>query len=96
MENKPDSKPKQELIEKNKSTVDTLLTCLTVAINNQAITGLARDAIIELLTRNIHYTTLNWAEQLVEKGGVRRLLDCTSELQEFHYESSIDITPSTR
>ncbi|CAG9770799.1 unnamed protein product [Ceutorhynchus assimilis] len=96
MENKADSKPKKELVEKNKSAIDTLLTCLTVSINERTISGLARDAIIELLTRNIHYTTLEWAEQLVEKDGVRKLLDCCSELQEFHYESAMDITPSTR
>lgn len=96
MENKADTKPKQELVDKNKSTIDTLLTCLTVSINNQAITGLARDAIIELLIRNIHYNTLSWAEQLVEKGGVRKLLDCASELEEYHYESAMNITVSTR
>ncbi|ENN77600.1 hypothetical protein HUJ04_000770 [Dendroctonus ponderosae] len=96
MENKTDTKPKQELVDKNKSTIDTLLTCLTVSINNQAITGLARDAIIELLIRNIHYNTLSWAEQLVEKGGVRKLLDCASELEEYHYESAMNITASTR
>lgn len=95
MENKPDSKPKNELIERNKSTIDTLLTCLTVSINNQAISGIARDAIIELLTKNIHYTTLNWAEDLVAKGGVQKLMECASELEEYQYESSMSITPST-
>ncbi|XP_050302471.1 protein unc-45 homolog B [Anthonomus grandis grandis] len=96
MENKQDSKPKKDLVDRNQSTISSLLTFLTVTINHRAISGLARDAIIELLTRNIHYTTLNWAEQLVEKDGVRKLLDCASELQEYHYESAMNITPSTR
>ncbi|KAL1502590.1 hypothetical protein ABEB36_007712 [Hypothenemus hampei] len=96
MENKVDSKPKPEMVERNKSTIDTFLMCLTMSINNQAISGLARDAIIELLTRNIHYTGFAWADQLVENGGVKKLLDCASELQEYHYESAMNITPSTR
>ncbi|EFA05696.1 protein unc-45 homolog B [Tribolium castaneum] len=96
MDNKTDSKPDQELVQKNKKDIDMILTCLVYSINNQAISGLARDAIIELLTRNIHYTALNWAEQLVEIGGVSRLMECASELEEYKYESAMNITPSTR
>ncbi|KAF7287644.1 hypothetical protein GWI33_005992 [Rhynchophorus ferrugineus] len=96
MKNKPDSKPNQQLVDKNKSLIDTLLSCLAMSINNQVISGLARDAVIELLTRNIHYTTLDWAERLVELDGVKKLMDCASELEEYHYESAMNITPSTR
>ncbi|KAJ3651039.1 hypothetical protein Zmor_017102 [Zophobas morio] len=96
MDNKTDTKPDPELCTKHKQDIDMVLTCLVYSINNRVISGLARDAIIELLIRNIHYTTLNWAEQLVEIGGVERLLDCASELEECKYESAMNITPSTR
>ncbi|XP_044261453.1 protein unc-45 homolog B [Tribolium madens] len=96
MDNKPDTKPDQELVKNHKKDIDMILTCLVYSINNQAISGEARDAIIELLTRNIHYTALNWAEQLVEIGGVGRLMECASELEEYKYESAMNITPSTR
>lgn len=96
MENKPDTRPKQELIDANKKTLDTLLSCLVYSVNNPAISGLARDAIIELLMKNIHYTALNWAEHLIEIGGVKRLMECASELEEYRYESAMNITPSTR
>ncbi|XP_023025156.2 unc-45 myosin chaperone [Leptinotarsa decemlineata] len=96
MENKPDTKPKKELVEKNKNNIDTLLSCLVYSVNNRAISGLARDAIIELLIRNINYDQLNWAEKLVEQGGVERLMECASELEEYKYESAMNITPSTR
>lgn len=96
MENKPDTKPKQELIDTNRADIDTLLSCLVYAVNNTAISGLARDAIIELLMRNVHYNQLNWAERLLEIGGIGRLMECTSELEEFKYESAMNITPSTR
>jgi tetratricopeptide (TPR) repeat protein len=72
MDNKPDTKPDKELCTKHKKDIDMILTCLVYSINNRVISGLARDAIIELLIRNIHYTTLSWAGQLVDGGGVGR------------------------
>ncbi|KAG5871838.1 hypothetical protein JTB14_028778 [Gonioctena quinquepunctata] len=95
MENKPDTTPKKELVEKNKKNIDTLLSCLVYSLNNSAISGLARDALIELIMRNTHYNQLNWAEQFVEKGGVEKLMECASELEEYKYESAMNITPST-
>ncbi|RZC39591.1 UNC45-central and/or TPR 11 domain containing protein [Asbolus verrucosus] len=96
MDNKPDTKPDKELCEKYKKDIDMILTCLVFSINNRMITGLARDAIMELLMKNIHYTALNWAEQLVDIGGIERLMECASELEEYNYESAMNITPSTR
>ncbi|XP_046608289.1 protein unc-45 homolog B [Neodiprion virginianus] len=96
MDNKPDTKPNKELCEKYKKEIDTLLTCLVYSITNRTITGLARDAIIELIMRNIHYTTLSWAEQLIEIRGLQRLMEVASELEEYKYESAMEITSSTR
>lgn len=96
MDNKPEPKPDKELCEKHKNEIDTLLTCLVYSITNRTITGQARDAIIELIMRNIHYTTLNWAEQFVEIRGLQRLMEVASELEEYKYESAMEITPSTR
>ncbi|XP_067641167.1 protein unc-45 homolog B [Eurosta solidaginis] len=96
MENKPESKPKKELCEQNQKEIDTLLTCLVYTITDRTISGEARDAIIELLTRNVHYTALAWAERLVEIRGLQRLLEVCSELEEYKYESAMEITPSSR
>lgn len=96
MDNKPDSKPDQKLCELHKSEIDTLLTCLTYSITNRAITGIARDAIIELVMKNCHYTALSWAERFVEIKGLHRLLDVCSELDEYKYESAMNISPSSR
>ncbi|XP_034183265.1 unc-45 myosin chaperone isoform X2 [Osmia lignaria lignaria] len=96
MDNKPDSKPNQELCEKYNKEIDTILSCLLYSITSRTISGLARDAIIELIMRNIHYTALNWAERLVELRGLQRLMEVASELEEYKYESAMDITPSTR
>lgn len=94
--NKADSKPDEQLVTDNKNEIDTLLTCLLFASTDRTITGEARDAVVELLTRNAHYTTLNWAERLVEIRGLQRLLDICSELEEYKYESCMPITPSSR
>lgn len=94
--NKDDSKPDETLVEENKKEIDTLLTCLVFASTDRTITGEARDAVVELLTRNVHYTHLNWAERLVEIKGLHRLMDICSELEEYKYESAMPITPSSR
>ncbi|XP_014479651.1 PREDICTED: protein unc-45 homolog B [Dinoponera quadriceps] len=96
MDNKPGSKPDKTLCEKYKKEIDTILSCLLYSVTNRTITGLARDAIIELVMRNIHYTALDWAERLVELRGLQRLMEVASELEEYKYESSMEITPSTR
>ncbi|ALC47205.1 unc-45 [Drosophila busckii] len=95
LKNKPDAKPNKELCERNKREIDTLLTCLVYSITDRTISGKARDAIIELLTRNVHYSTLDWAERLVEIRGLCRLLEVCSELQDYKYESAMNITASS-
>lgn len=94
--NKENSKPDQQLVEDHKNEIETLLTCLLYATTDRTITGEARDAVVELLIRNAHYTTLNWAERLVEIKGLYRLMDICSELEEYKYESAMPITPSSR
>lgn len=96
MDNKKDSTPDPKLCEEYKSEIDTLLTCLTYSITNRVISGQARDAIVELIMRNCHYSAINWAERFVEIKGLQRLLEVCSELEEYKYESALNITPSSR
>lgn len=96
MDTKNDTKPDPKLCEEYKTEIDTLLTCLTYSITNAVISGKARDAIMELIMRNCHFNTLNWAERFIEIKGLLRLLEVCSELEEFKYESAMNITPSSR
>lgn len=96
MDTKKDTKPDPNLCDQYKVEVDTLLTCLTYSITNRVISGLARDAIMELIMKNCHFTALNWAETFVEKKGLLRLLEVCSELEEYKYESAMNITQSSR
>lgn len=96
MDGKKELKPDQQMCEEYNTEIDTLLTCLTYSITNAVITGLARDAIIELIMRNCHYSAINWADRFVEIKGLQRLLEVCSELEEYKYESAMNITPSSR
>jgi len=96
LENNADSRPKEELCEQNHNEIDTLLTCLLFSTTSRTMSGIGRDAIIELITRNVHFTALNWAERLVEIRGVPRLMEVASELEEYKYESAMEITSHTR
>lgn len=93
---KIEEKPDPKLLEENKAEIDTLLTCLLYGCTSRSVSGLARDAIIQLISRNVHYQTINWAEQLVKIKGLQRLMEVGSELKEYKYESSMEITDSTR
>lgn len=95
MSNKPESKPDKDKSEKYKKEIDTLLSCLVYSTTNRTLSGLGRDGVIELIMRNVHYSVLNWAERLVEIRGLQRLLEVASELEEYKYESAMEITPST-
>ncbi|XP_050666566.1 protein unc-45 homolog B [Leptidea sinapis] len=95
MDYKSETKPDPQLCEQNKLEIDTILTCLTYSITSRVISGIARDAIMELIMRNCHYSTLNWAERFVEIRGLQRLLEVCSELEEYKYESAMNITPSS-
>lgn len=69
---------------------------MVYATTDRTITGEARDAVVELLIRNAHHQTLNWAERLIEQKGLYRLMEICSELEEYKYESAMPITPSSR
>lgn len=95
MENKLDSKPVKEICEENHTEIDAMLSTLVYSITEPTISGLARDAIIEIITRNIHYDALNWADRMVEIKGLHRLLKVCSEIEEYKNESSMNITTSS-
>ncbi|XP_050441733.1 protein unc-45 homolog A [Adelges cooleyi] len=92
MANTLDSSPNEEKCKKNSKEIDAILTCLVCSVDRHSINKFARDSIIEILTRNIHYDNVNWAERLIDMKGLQRLLDVASELIETTYESKMDIT----
>ncbi|XP_055382848.1 protein unc-45 homolog B [Condylostylus longicornis] len=96
MDHKVESKPNKEMCQKYFKEIDTILTCLVYSITDRLISGMSRDAIMELLSRNVQYSALNWGERLVEIRGLYRLMEVCSELEEYKYESAMDITENSR
>lgn len=90
--NSLDSSPNEEKCKKNFKEIDAILTCLVCSIDRHSINKFARDSIIEILTRNVHYNNINWAERLIDMKGLQRLLEVAAELIETRYESKMDIT----
>ncbi|XP_071629450.1 protein unc-45 homolog B-like [Temnothorax longispinosus] len=96
MNNKPDSNLNEDLCEAQKE-IDTIMLCLLYSVTSKTMTGPARDAIIKLITGNIHCVTmLDWAKRFVELRGVQRLMEVASEMEEYNSESLLNITSSTR
>lgn len=96
MDNKFGSKPDKEMCDDNRNEIDTILSTLVFSITEPTISGLARDAVIEVVSRNMHHTAINWAERMVEIKGIHRLLRVCSEIEEYKAESSMEITTSSR
>lgn len=92
MSNTLDSSPKEEKCIKNSKEIDAILTCLVCSVDRHSINKFARDSIVEILTRNIHFNNTNWAERLIDMKGLQRLLEIAAELIETRYESKMEIT----
>lgn len=92
MSNTLDSSPNKEKCKKNSKEIDAILTCLVCSVDRHSINNFARDSIIEILTRNVHFNNINWAERLIDMKGLQRLLEVAAELMETKYESKMDIT----
>ncbi|XP_076036321.1 unc-45 myosin chaperone [Oratosquilla oratoria] len=96
MDMKNEKKPDAFLLEENKKEIDSTMVVLTKAITSRSMSGICRDAVVELLLKNIDYKCLNWAEKFIRAEGMTKLLELASELEEYHYESSMDTSPNTR
>ncbi|XKL64377.1 hypothetical protein PGB90_004463 [Kerria lacca] len=87
----------EKICDKNREEIDTILTSMVYMINSRTISGLGRDAVLQLITRNIHFKSINWASRLIEIKGLQRLMEVASELSECSQKSSMmHFTESTR
>lgn len=80
----------------NKKEIDTILACMVYTTNSRTVTGLARDAVLQLITKNVHFRAIDWASRFVEIKGIQKLLEVGSEVPEYSDESSMKITSMTK
>ena len=95
-DHKHDEKPNPVLLKANENHLDKIMTSLVKSSSSRIISALSRDAILELIIRNVDYNVLNWGKKLVDMDGLENLLDIASELEDIKYESSMNITSNTR
>ncbi|KAH6936395.1 hypothetical protein HPB50_016455 [Hyalomma asiaticum] len=96
MDSKDSKKPDQQMMKDNEADIDAIMLALVKSSSSRVMTAQGRDAILELITKNVDYECLNWGIKLVDVDGLRELLEVASELEDIKYESSMDITPNTR
>lgn len=96
MNSKDNKKPDPKLMKQHEEEIDSIMLVLVKAVSSRVMTALGRDAILELITKNVDYERLNWGMKLVDADGLAQLLEVASELEDIRHESSMDITSNTR
>lgn len=53
----------------NQKEIDSLMASFVSVITQHTMTGLCRDAVIELLLKNVPWDRLNWGDKFIKMGG---------------------------
>ncbi|GBM84315.1 Protein unc-45 B [Araneus ventricosus] len=88
-------KSDKKLMKENEQMIDQIMQSLVKTVSSRIMSAIGRDALLELIMKNVEYESLNWGLKLIDCEGLWNLLDVASELQEIHYESSMRITGRT-
>lgn len=88
-------KADKKQIKENEQLIDAIMEALVKSVSSRVMSAIGRDALLELIMKNVEYDSLNWSHKLISFGGLWCLLEVASELQEIHYESSMHITGRT-
>lgn len=96
MDIKLEKKPDKLLMQENQKEVDSLMATMVSMMTQRTMSPQCRDAIIELILKNVPYDRLDWGDKFIRMGGIEKLLDIASELPEFNFESCIKTTDNTR
>lgn len=86
----------QAQYKKYETQVDSIMGGIVDRINARTMTGVCRDTLLEFLMVNVDYMALNYGMKLLDRDGLAKLLEVASELEEVRYESSMEITSTTR
>lgn len=96
MDIKQEKKADRVLRAANQKEIDSLMATMVSIVTQRTMSGECRDAIIELVLKNVEWDRLDWGDKFIRMGGIEKMLDICSELEEFDFESRIDITENTR
>ncbi|GAB6029698.1 hypothetical protein CHUAL_005421 [Chamberlinius hualienensis] len=96
MGGKDGNKADKQLVQENESLIDMIMAGLLSAVNSRVLSAIGREALLEIIVKNVDYDTLNWAVKLIMNEGLYRILEVASELKEYRYESSMEVTVNTK
>merc|ERR1712004_591618 len=90
--------PKALYRKANAVELDSIMHVVCFNVTSRTITPIAREALINLIMKNCKWEQLNWAERMFKTDAYHRLMEVASvvNMPEYKYESSIDITDSTK
>lgn len=93
-----DELEREEVCKANQVELDSIMHVVCFNVTSRTITPIAREALINLIMKNCKWEQLNWAERMFKTDAYHRLMEVASvvNLPEYKYESSIDITDSTK
>ncbi|KAG0709475.1 Protein unc-45 B [Chionoecetes opilio] len=96
MDIKLEKRPDKILLQEHQKEVDSLMATMVSMLTRSTMSGVCRDAIIELVLKNLPWERLDWGDKFIHMGGIEKLLDISSELPEFSFESCLEVTDNTR
>merc|ERR1712004_231935 len=93
-----DELEREEVCKANAVELDSIMHVVCFNVTSRTITPIAREALINLIMKNCKWEQLNWAERMFKTDAYHRLMEVASvvNMPEYKYESSIDITDSTK
>lgn len=53
----------------NESIIDSIMATLVKSVSNRVMSAIGRDALLELIMKNVEYEALNWGYKLVTSDG---------------------------
>ena len=88
----------KNLIKKNETELNGIMTGLFERTNLRAISSQARDAILQLCAKNVDINALdiNFSKKMFRENLLTNLLDIAAEIEDRKYESSMRISRNTK
>lgn len=69
----------------NESIIDTVMGTLNKSVSSRVMSAIGRDAILELIMKNVEYEALNWGLKLVRSDGMFLIICNLSKLYKCLY-----------
>ena len=86
----------KDLVKKNETELNDIMTSLFERTDTRAISSQARDAVLQLCAKNVDANALNWGEKVVKENLLTNILDIAAEIEDAKYESSMRISRNTK